>query len=348
MAGGRPLPRREDLEDALRRRRVGSLAVEETERAVDQTARQPELSVGHDDAELADIFRGIEEHSQEHVTALDIAERRTSFDEIDPGYDKETARQEALRCMSCGCTAAVGCDVRRFATEYGADPTRFLGARRRYDRDDSHPEVVYEPGKCILCDACVRIAEEAGETLGVALVGRGFQVAMGVPFDTEGTPKGHLDLVVDGVTKGVAHNRKTAKKSGVDSTGNNITGSESWGPIPTNVFVGGSDQSVDELIAGVERGIYVSAFNYCRILDPKTMVVTGLTRNGTFMIENGRINDAVTNMRFTQSFVDALGEGRILGLGDDARFADSEFAPGIMYVPTMCLGSWNFTGGAEG
>jgi predicted Zn-dependent protease len=172
--------------------------------------------------------------------------------------------------------------------------------------------------------------------------------AMGVPFDTEGTPKGHLDLVVDGVTKGVAHNRKTAKKSGVASTGNNVSGSESWGPIPTNVFVGGGDQSVDELIAGVERGIYVSAFNYCRILDPKTLVVTGLTRNGTFMIENGRITDAVTNMRFTQSFVDALGEGRILGLGDDARFADSEFAPGIMYVPTMRVGSWNFTGGAEG
>jgi formate dehydrogenase major subunit len=136
-----------------------------------------------DEAELAEIFRGIETHSKETVSALPLAERRTSFAEIDPGFDKETARQEALRCMSCGCTAAVGCDVRRFATEYGADPTRFLGARRRYDRDDSHPEVVYEPGKCILCDACVRIAEEAGETLGVALIGRGFQVAMGVPFD---------------------------------------------------------------------------------------------------------------------------------------------------------------------
>jgi formate dehydrogenase major subunit len=161
-----------------------------------------------DDRELADIFRGIEEHSQEAVTGLGMADRRTSFVEIDPGYDGETAREEARRCMSCGCTAAVGCDVRRFATEYGADPTRFLGARRRYDRDISHPEVVYEPGKCILCDACVRIAAEAGETLGVALIGRGFQVAMGVPFDrplseglrkvaercAEACPTGALDL----------------------------------------------------------------------------------------------------------------------------------------------------------
>lgn len=161
-----------------------------------------------DQQELADIFRNIEEHSQEKVTDLELEERRASFSEIDPGYDKETAREEARRCMSCGCTAAVGCSVRRFATEYGADPTRFLGARRRYDRDDSHPEVVYEPGKCILCDACVRIAAEANEILGVALVGRGFQVAMGVPFDrplseglrqvaekcAEACPTGALDL----------------------------------------------------------------------------------------------------------------------------------------------------------
>jgi len=66
---------------------------------------------------------------------------------------------------------------------YLADPYRFLGRRRRFERDTSHSEVVYEPGKCIMCDACVRIAREATEPLGVALVGRGFQVAMGVPFD---------------------------------------------------------------------------------------------------------------------------------------------------------------------
>jgi len=172
--------------------------------------------------------------------------------------------------------------------------------------------------------------------------------AMGLAFDTEGTPKAHLDLVVDGVSRGVAHNRRTAHKIGVASTGNHLPGAEDWGPIPTNVFVGGGDDAPGELLAGVERGIYVSMFNYCRILDPKTMVVTGLTRNGTFMVEHGGITDAVTNLRFTQSFVDALGDGRILGLGNDARFADSEFAPGIMYVPTMHLGSWNFTGGAEG
>jgi NADH dehydrogenase/NADH:ubiquinone oxidoreductase subunit G len=85
--------------------------------------------------------------------------------------------------MSCGCSKADGCGVRRLATEYGADPYRFLGRRRRFEQDRSHPEIVYEPGKCILCDACVRIAEEAGEEVGLAIVGRGFDVRVAVPFD---------------------------------------------------------------------------------------------------------------------------------------------------------------------
>jgi len=172
--------------------------------------------------------------------------------------------------------------------------------------------------------------------------------ALGVPFDTEGTPKGRLDLVADGVTKAVAHNRKTGKRAGTGSNGNNVPGSEAWGPIPTNLFIGGEAGTVDEMISRVERGIYVATFNYCRVLDPKTLVVTGLTRNGTFLIEDGRITGAVANMRFTQSFVEALGAGTILGIGDDERFADSEFGPGITFVPTMHLASWNFTGGAEG
>jgi predicted Zn-dependent protease len=92
----------------------------------------------------------------------------------------------------------------------------------------------------------------------------------------------------------------------------------------------------------------VATFNYCRVLDPKALTVTGLTRNGTFMIENGKITGAVTNMRFTQSFVEALEQGKVEDIGDDARFADSEFGPGMMHVPSLHLERWNFTGGASG
>lgn len=172
--------------------------------------------------------------------------------------------------------------------------------------------------------------------------------ALGVGFDAEGTPKARLDLVTAGVSEGMAHDRRTAAKAGVHPTGHGDPGSEVWGPLPTQVFLEQGGASVDKMIASVERGLYVATFNYCRVLDPKALTVTGLTRNGTFMIENGKITGAVTNMRFTQSFVDALGQGRVEAIGNDARYADSEFGPGMMYVPSLQLEGWNFTGGAGG
>jgi formate dehydrogenase major subunit len=137
-----------------------------------------------DDEEQAAIFREIEKAERVPTPTLGRAERLGSFDEIDRGLGAEEARREALRCLSCGCAKAGGCGLRRWATMYLADPYRFIGRRRRFERDASHPEVVYEPGKCIMCDACVRIAEETGEPLGVSITGRGFDVSVAVPFDS--------------------------------------------------------------------------------------------------------------------------------------------------------------------
>jgi len=172
--------------------------------------------------------------------------------------------------------------------------------------------------------------------------------AIGVGFDAEGTPRRRLDLIRNGVTESVAHSRRTAAKAGTRSTGHGDPGSDQWGPIPAHLFLEPGESSVEEMIASVERGLYVATFNYCRVLDPKTLAVTGLTRNGTFIIENGKITGAVTNMRFTQSFVAALAQGRVHAIGNDARFADSEFGPGFTYVPSLHLEGWNFTGGAAG
>lgn len=172
--------------------------------------------------------------------------------------------------------------------------------------------------------------------------------ARGVAFDSEGTPKAKLDLVKDGTTSGLAHDRRTAKKVGVESTGHGFPGSETFGPAPFNLFIGPGSATEVDLIAGVERGIYVSTFHYSRVLDPKPLVVTGLTRNGTFMIENGKITGAVSNLRFTQSFIEALADGNITGIGGNERFADSEFGAGVVHAPSMSLASWHFTGGAEG
>jgi NADH dehydrogenase/NADH:ubiquinone oxidoreductase subunit G len=111
-------------------------------------------------------------------------ERRLStFDEVEGRLPAADAAGEARRCMTCGCRKADCCLIRSLATEYQADVNRFTGQRRRFAQDLSHPEIVYEPGKCISCDACVRIAAAAGEELGLTMVGRGFDVRVAVPFD---------------------------------------------------------------------------------------------------------------------------------------------------------------------
>ena len=136
-----------------------------------------------DDRERAAIFRAIEKAARVRLPQIDMARRRASFDEIESGLPHDDAHREARRCLTCGCRKADCCHVRFLSAEYGADPYRFAGARRRFSQDGSHPEIIYEPGKCIMCDACVRIAAGAGERLGVSIVGRGFDVTVAVPFD---------------------------------------------------------------------------------------------------------------------------------------------------------------------
>jgi len=135
-----------------------------------------------DEQELAAFFRQVEEAPRAAMAERPVAERVRDFGEVEAGFAPETAAREAARCMNCGCWKATTCQLRQYATEYGADPLRFAGARRKFERDSSHPEIVYEPGKCILCGACVAVAAEAGERLGLAIVGRGFEATVAVPL----------------------------------------------------------------------------------------------------------------------------------------------------------------------
>ncbi|MGQ0833097.1 MAG: TldD/PmbA family protein [Microthrixaceae bacterium] len=169
--------------------------------------------------------------------------------------------------------------------------------------------------------------------------------SLGRAYDAEGTPKRRLDLVRHGVTVGLAHDRRSAALAGVEPTGSSV-GSEAFGGYPGDLFVGGGDETLGQLVASVERGLLVTDFWYNRILDPKTQVVTGLTRNGLFLIERGEVVAPVQNLRYTQSVIGALAPGRVLGLGDDAQLVSNE--GGIVHVPSMRLASWAFTGNAQG
>ena len=170
---------------------------------------------------------------------------------------------------------------------------------------------------------------------------------LGVPFDIEGTPKRPLDLVRDGVTSGLLHTRRTARMAGAESTGHAVEGGAAWGALGANLVFGAGAKTTDELIGGVGRGVLVTDFWYTRILDPRTQVVTGLTRNGVWLIEDGKVVQPVTNLRFTQSFLDALGPGAVRGISRERALVLAGW-DSIYLVPSLHLGSWNFTGGARG
>ncbi len=169
--------------------------------------------------------------------------------------------------------------------------------------------------------------------------------ALGDAYDVEGTPKRRFDLVRSGVSVGLTHDRRSARLAQVEPTGHSV-GSEAFGGYPTDLFMAGGDPTPDQLVAEVERGLLVTDLWYNRILDPKTQVVTGLTRNGLFLIEDGHLTRPVQNMRYTQSIVGGFGPGTVLGLGDDAQLVGSE--GGVMHVPSVRLAAWSFTGNARG
>jgi len=94
-------------------------------------------------------------------------------------------RAEAGRCLDCDCGKRDTCALRQLAARYGASPTRYHGPRRPFERDATHPDIVFESGKCIQCGRCVRIAEQDRETLGLTFIGRGFSVRTAAPFSSE-------------------------------------------------------------------------------------------------------------------------------------------------------------------
>jgi len=100
----------------------------------------------------------------------------------DGGFSADQAVAEAARCLHCDCRKPDRCRLRRFAKDYGAKASRYRGPRRTFVQETAHPEVIYEPGKCIDCGTCIQIAAAAGERLGLTFVGRGFDVRVAVPF----------------------------------------------------------------------------------------------------------------------------------------------------------------------
>ncbi|MFC1479637.1 FAD-dependent oxidoreductase [Planctomycetota bacterium] len=99
------------------------------------------------------------------------------------GFTQEEAIQEAERCLECECIKVDTCRLRFKSDDYSAKPAQYRGSRRKFERDITHPDIVYETGKCIMCGICTKIAEQYKEELGLSFIGRGFTVKLKVPFD---------------------------------------------------------------------------------------------------------------------------------------------------------------------
>lgn len=162
--------------------------------------------------------------------------------------------------------------------------------------------------------------------------------APGLPFDFEGQPRSRVTLVEKGVLRTIVHDRRTAKKAGAAATGHALPQPSYFGPLAINLSVKPGGDSLSDLIKGTERGILVTQFHYTNLLKENTVEMTGMTRNGTFMIENGRVAYPIKNMRFTQSIVEAFSG--IEAVGDRAELVSGW---GAMACPAMRLSGFNFS-----
>lgn len=131
-------------------------------------------------------------------------------------------------------------------------------------------------------------------------------LAPSMPFDFEGQPKRRVPLIERGVVRNIVTDCYYANKLNRPNTGHALPAPNAFGPQPINVVVAPGERSLDELIASTRRGLLISRFWYIRTVDQKRALVTGMTRDGTFLIENGAVTHGVRNMRFNQSIVEAL------------------------------------------
>ncbi|HEX5227881.1 MAG TPA: TldD/PmbA family protein [Bryobacteraceae bacterium] len=161
----------------------------------------------------------------------------------------------------------------------------------------------------------------------------------GVPFDGEGVPRRKLTLVDAGVPRDLAYSRASAHKAGATATGHGFPLPNDVGEAPLNIVMAGGSSSIEQMIASTDRGILVTRLWYIREVDPYEKIMTGMTRDGTFLIENGRIARGLRNFRFNQGIIELLNN--VEALSPSVRASGEEAFD--MVVPAMKARGFNFT-----
>lgn len=160
-----------------------------------------------------------------------------------------------------------------------------------------------------------------------------------LPFDFEGFPRKVVTLVQNGVAKELVYDQMSAIKDGVKSTGHSVNMPQNGG-MPLNIVFSSGDQSLQEMIESTENGLLITRFHYMNVVNPRQAILTALTRDGVFKIENGKLVGAVKNMRFTESMVECLKD--VPAISKEQQSVKS-FASNS-YVPSIKLNNFHFTG----
>jgi len=168
-----------------------------------------------------------------------------------------------------------------------------------------------------------------------------------VPFDFEGVPKEKVTFFDKGVAREVTYDSFTGGREGKGSTGHGLVAPNTEGPIPINLFMKEGDSSLEAMVRSVRKGVYVTRFHYTNVVEPMKAVITGMTRDGTFLIEEGEIKRPIKNLRFTESIIKAFTRVRAISrqrrVCSEGTVYTRRFVTGTV-VPAIKVDGFNFSG----
>lgn len=289
--------------------------------------------------------------------ALALANSRGVF-----AYHTQSRAQFSITAMdgdSSGWAKATSPDVREIDAETLARRAMEKAALSRQPREipPARMTVILEPA-AVLDLAGFLFYDFAGtsvldhrscfnERMGKQVFGKNIQLwddvyhplQTGAPFDGEGQPRQRVRLVESGVPKGLVYSRATAKKMKARPTGHGLPLPNEWGEAPMNLVLEGGDSSLEAMIASTDRGVLLTRVWYVREVDPYEKVLTGMTRDGTFLVEGGRVVAGLRNFRFNESVLEMLSKVEQMGLA--VRASGEEAFD--MVVPAMKVREFHFT-----
>ncbi|UCD17798.1 MAG: TldD/PmbA family protein [Candidatus Zixiibacteriota bacterium] len=163
------------------------------------------------------------------------------------------------------------------------------------------------------------------------------------PFDYEGTPKQKVSLIENGIARGVVYNSYYANLMNAASTGHALAPTNTFGPYPKHLVIPGGDTGLEDVIKSTENGILITHFWYLNYLNPMRTMVTGTTRDGTFLVENGRISSPIKTMRTNQSILEAFSNIEAVSK-EQAVYPQYGV---LMKIPALRIANFNLTAEQE-